>query len=738
MSGSVLWQTTPSPSQAQLHLRELQAGTTRLFFVLTVVSYFTLHPFISLTLPVQQAMRFDTLLLIVVPVLGGTYLLLPGHGRLAAWVLVLGLLGSASWALYYVAEPGQANTAYILVYIMAAMMAALLISTRGGLLVAASSVGLLSAIATFRVGVVGPADALQTGLFAGLAVVAVWSLTRHLLITLDWYASSYVESEQRMKEAREHRAEAVQARKQLDIALQRLERANAALQVAWKTANEAERARMEFATNISHELRTPLNLIVGYTEMMLTSPASYGGKPLPSSYRGDLSAVYRSAQHLLGLTDDVLDLARMEVGRLGLFMERVDLRQVVNESATLIDEFIEAKGLELRLILPAEVPPVLADRLRVRQVLLNLLTNAARFTERGWIQVEMRCREGEVRMVVSDTGPGLSAADLGHVFQPFVSRDKPRPDWHGGTGIGLSISKRFIELHGGEMGVESTLGVGTSFSFTLPVSVEKTERLAEGRIRRLQPRPAAQEQVLVLAHDDRGLAKLLSRHLEGFRVEVADGAASAGTVAAELGAAAVVADFDAAIDAESCRVPVIRCPLPHARKLVKRLQVADYLVKPVSRESLLAAIRNLNRPVERILLVDDDSRFVRLLARMLKSRGLRFQIETAHDGEEALVRVRTFCPDLVLLDLAMPGMDGLSLLGRLEEAEGDGRRDVIVVSGYQEGERDVPLGDEVLIRKPDGFRLQEIVQLIGAAVATLPVRPPAVASEPALRQAPLG
>ena len=161
---------------------------------------------------------------------------------------------------------------------------------------------------------------------------------------------------------------------------------------------------MELATNISHELRTPLNLILGYSEMMITSPASYGGVPLPQPYRGDLNAVYRSAQHLLALSDDILDLAQMEVGRLGLRREAVDLSQVIRDSATLVQDFVEAKGLELRLELLDDAAILLLDRLRIRQVLLNLLTNAARFTVRGQIRVHVMSREQDVLVQIIDTG----------------------------------------------------------------------------------------------------------------------------------------------------------------------------------------------------------------------------------------------------------------------------------------------------------------------------------------------
>src|SRR5262249_55091727 len=200
----------------------------------------------------------------------------------------------------------------------------------------------------------------------------------------------------------------------------RLQQANAELVTAWKAAEAAERSKTDFVTNISHELRTPLNLIAGFADMVLTSPESYG-TPLPAPYRRDLNAIYQSAQHLLTLANDVIALARVGRGRLSLAREPTDLRVVVAEACDIVREYVAAKGVELSVELPAEIPLLSLDRLRIRQVLLNLLTNAARFTERGSITISATVEGDRVVVRVRDTGRGIPPEELPHVFEEYHS-----------------------------------------------------------------------------------------------------------------------------------------------------------------------------------------------------------------------------------------------------------------------------------------------------------------------------
>lgn len=705
---------TRNAAEVATQLQELQSDTLRLFLVLATVGYVAWHLVDVQLFPRAQMTRAYAILPVVVPVLLGTHLLLSVHPRAATWLFVGGGFCAVSWAVLLLGPPPA------LLYGALALVAAFVLSTPAGFAVIGGGSVLLLGLRGTRPEMAAASEVWAMAIFGATAVVGVWALKHRLLLVLCWYMQSYEEAERRAREAREHRAQLVQTTRQLDIACYRLERANAALQLAWRAADQAERSRMEFATTISHELRTPLNLIVGYSEMMMTSPGSYGGIPLPPAYRGDLSAIYRAAQHLLALTDDVLDLARMEVGRLGLLRETVDLTQIVRDAATLVRDYMEARGLELRLDLPDDLPPLLLDRLRIRQVVLNLLVNAVRFTERGHIGVRVARGDHEVRVSVSDTGPGIAPDDLAALFQRFVTSGEHRAEWHSGTGLGLAISKRFVEMHGGDMGAESVPGQGATFWFTLPlVPADRGGVPVVSPSHPLPATPGQPEQVLVLAHPDAALARLLQRHLGRYRVETADGLAAAGARALEVRAAAVIADLAVAPDWDHGSVPLLRCPLPRQERRADRLGVADHLLKPVSREDLLRAIARLDGPIQRVLVVDDDTRFVRFLGRLLSSVGQGYAVSTAHNGEEALVKLRGERPDLMLLDLAMPGLDGPGVLRRMADEPDLARTRVLVVSARDEAEECGILGSEIHLTKPEGFRLAELTEILGVLLSAL-------------------
>jgi twitching motility two-component system response regulator PilH len=228
----------------------------------------------------------------------------------------------------------------------------------------------------------------------------------------------------------------------------------------------------------------------------------------------------------------------------------------------------------------------------------------------------------------------------------------------------------------------------------------------------------------VLAHRDAGLARLLQRHLDGYRVETAASTGEADALARELRASAVLADVDAAEPAAPVGVATLRCPLPRVERLVERLGVVAYLVKPVARETLLRAVRDAGPAIRRVLIVDDDAPFAWLLSRMLASDGAPYRVSTAHGGEEALAAMRADRPDLVLLDLGMPGLDGVGVLGRMAGEPALGSVKVIVVSAHDEGDGSVPLAGELRLSKPAGFQLAELARLIDGVVRALaPARP---------------
>src|SRR5581483_2122963 len=224
------------------------------------------------------------------------------------------------------------------------------------------------------------------------------------------------------------------------------------------------RIKAEFAANISHELRTPLNLIIGFSEILMSVPHGAGGRELSPSSRADVDVIYRNAKHLSNLIDDVLDLSQIDVGRMGLTKERADLRGIAAEAVTAIARLYEVRDLTLANEVPSDLPPVYVDRTRIRQVLINLLNNAARLTPSGGTTIRARVEENSVVVVVADTGVGIAPEDIPKVFEEFRQLDGTTRRAHDGSGLGLAICRRFVEMHGVAIWAESRPGTGTSFS----------------------------------------------------------------------------------------------------------------------------------------------------------------------------------------------------------------------------------------------------------------------------------
>jgi signal transduction histidine kinase len=237
---------------------------------------------------------------------------------------------------------------------------------------------------------------------------------------------------------------------------------------------EASQHKSQFLANMSHELRTPLNAVLGYTELILDSV--YG--EVPEKARSVLDRIQRNGRHLLGLINDVLDLSKIEAGQLNLTLADYSLKDVVRAAFSAVEPLAAEKKLKLKVKMPADLPRGRGDERRLTQVLLNLVGNAIKFTDAGEIAITAASADGSFHVAVRDTGPGISAADQGKLFQEFQQADNSITKKKGGTGLGLAISKRIIEMHGGRIGVESVVGQGSTFSFTLPIAAKQQARPA--------------------------------------------------------------------------------------------------------------------------------------------------------------------------------------------------------------------------------------------------------------------
>ena len=509
----------------------------------------------------------------------------------------------------------------------------------------------------------------------------IWLALRPLLTALQWSWSSHDRSSALLQQARDQRVELKQALTDLASVNEQLVRLNRLAQALRQEAEEARRVKEQFVTTVSHELRTPLNMIIGFSEMMLRTPETYG-EGVPQPMLADLAVVLRNSQHLSSLIDDVLDLSQIEAARLALMRERIAIGPIIEDAVIAVRPLYESKGLYLRVTVPDDLPTISCDRTRIREVVLNLLSNAGRFTDRGGVVIRAWQDGSDVVVSAADTGPGIAEKDVERLFKPFGQLDGSTRRRYPGSGLGLSISKSLIDLHGGRMWLESTEGVGSTFFFSLPIAAPVS---AEGGVARWfspywdyeeRPHPSHAPAVTIrprLVVWERGnvLRRLLTRYFEQAEIVPAASLEEAAELLAQMPAQALLVNAPSVSEAMSALAksgplpfdtPVIVYSIPGIASTADALGAADYLVKPVARENLLAALERLNPAGNTILVVDDEPEALRLFRRMLLSTERRWRVLRAANGRQALRILRAQPPDVVLLDLVMPDMDGFGVL----------------------------------------------------------------------------
>jgi len=546
-----------------------------------------------------------------------------------------------------------------------------------------------------------PSATAQTAIIVlAMTTVATWLSSRNLYTALGWAWESYVEAREERERALARQVELSRALKALDEAADRLQHMNYELGRARDAAEEMRGLQQQFMTNVSHELRTPLALIVGFSEMLYLSPESYG-TPLPQAFVADVREIYRNSQHLLSVIDDILDSAQLRAGKMRLRREMTRIGDVIMDAVAAVRPLVEGKGLTLDVDIDRSVGSGLVDPTRVRQILINLLNNARRFTAQGGVSVHARCTTQEtVELSVSDTGIGIPAEDHERLFQVFAQLDSSLTKVTNGVGLGLSISRDLVEMHGGRIWVESEgiPGKGSTFRFTLPLS--QAGETPRPLLRRTPDTPVrralshqAMKSVLFVCPDEVATG-VLARHLNQYEfVPAKEPSAALAALEARRPLAVVISPASDHGDEQSKEleqlcgdmdVPVILCPFGREERLARSLGVQGYLVKPVSREQLFAALVALGEGIERILIVDDDLRFVRLLSRIIRASGRSYDVCRAYNGEDALRLLESDSIDLVLLDILMPGMSGYAVLDRMRQNPSLASIPVIVITskGY--------------------------------------------------------
>lgn len=448
----------------------------------------------------------------------------------------------------------------------------------------------------------------------------------------------------------------------------------------------AARLKSEFLANFSHEIRTPLNAITGYCDLLIRDE----GTRLTPHGRRDLSVIKANARTLLALINDILDLSKIEAGRAEVVKEVVALPELAEECIASVREIL--KGKEVVLNSEITVGAVFTDPLKLRQVLLNLLSNAAKFTDAGEIVLTAEAQGSTLVISIEDTGSGIPEDQLPFIFDKFRQVDGSARRKIGGTGLGLAIVKEVTHLLGGTVNATSTVGRGSRFIVALPGAIDVVAVPRGGNLPGL-PALSGDGPFSVLIIDDDPMVQHLVRgqlEIEQFRVMAADDGVEGLTLAREVRPSVIILDIhlpkldgwtvlaELKSDPALSQIPVIMMSVEEQRARGYSFGACEYLVKPVEPDQLVAVVRRAILPsAGDVLIVDDDEQTREVVSRHLRRAG--YSTVEARGGEEALLRARVLTPGLMILDLLMPGVDGFEVL-RTVRSEGL-RMPVVVLTG---------------------------------------------------------
>ncbi len=516
-----------------------------------------------------------------------------------------------------------------------------------------------------------------------------------------------------------------------------LRQQNLELEEARELSEVANRTKSQFLANMSHELRTPLNAIIGYSEILQEDAADNGQEQLVP----DLKKIEGAGRHLLGLINDILDLSKVEAGKMDVFVEDVDISLLLDEVTSIITPLVAKNGNRLDLRLGDNLGNMRTDRTKVKQCLLNILSNASKFTQNGKLTVEVLRLEKDrrtIQITISDTGIGMSEEQLGRLFQAFSQADASTTKKFGGTGLGLAITRHFCRLLGGDISVASRVGEGSSFTIVIPDQVAERSEMPIDLTQESAPESAddGKSPITVLVVDDDPASRdLLTTNLrrEGYQTVQARGGDEALELALKLRPDAITLDVlmpktdgwavlgALKANPELCDIPVIMVTVAPDRGIGLSLGAAEVMTKPVDRAELMSLLRNLLSRDGPILLVEDDPATRETVRNTIEKMGLT--VAEVTNGRLALSWLaENPTPALILLDLMMPEMDGFEFLDTFNSRVDWRHVPVVVITAKQltAAERGL-LSVRTVIEKGDSID-RDIAAAVAKAVGRRPVR----------------
>jgi len=564
---------------------------------------------------------------------------------------------------------------------------------------------------------------------AWLFCVFYWWLLKPLRETAQWSWLYWNDANRKLEEVHENRQRYEESLKDLADANLQMRALNRLAQNLRQAAENARTAKEQFVANVSHELRTPLNMITGYTDMILNSPSMYGRK-IPGALLADLSVIQRNAEHLTRLINDVLDLSQLEVDQMALYKEQLNFQEVVEFALSAVQPLYRLKQLSLKSKIQSELPLVFCDRTRMQEVLLNILSNAGRFTEKGGVEVRVWKETTNLCVSIRDSGPGIAEENIQRLFTPFEQLDASIRRQYGGTGLGLAISKRFIEMHDGRIWVESQQGEGTTIFFTIPVRVITPQ--TQGAARWFNPHqtyethdhlpklPESSVPRFIVVESGKVLTNLLNRYLAEVQIAHAASLDEVEQLSEKLPVQALLINTEHSTEtlkkirnnlSFEKNLPILACSVPGFEEQVDQMNIAGILVKPIHRDLLLETLANLGIQSGSILIVDDEPDALHLFARMLTSTKQDYQVLTARDGLEALQILKNYRPDAMLLDLVMPNLNGIQLL-EMRDSHPELQNIPIIVISARDPDGHSIVSDSLTITQQDGLSARQLLAYI--------------------------